>query len=94
MVYEEKEKFANMPQNIILEDRSRLSVTGVLDVDSFDDRQIVAKTVKGSLILRGNDLHIDKLSLDTGDLTVTGLITDLGYEETAPSGSLWQRLFK
>lgn len=94
MVYEEKEKFANTPQNIILEDRSRLSVTGVLDVDSFDDRQIVAKTVKGSLVLRGNDLHIDKLSLDTGDLTVTGLITDLGYEETAPSGSLWQRLFK
>lgn len=94
MVYEEKEKLANTPQNIILEDRSRLSVTGVLDVDSFDDRQIVAKTVKGSLILRGNDLHIDKLTLDTGDLTVTGLITDLGYEETAPSGSLWQRLFK
>lgn len=94
MVYEEKERFANTPQNIILEDRSRLSVTGVLDVDSFDDRQIIAKTVKGSLILRGNDLHIDKLSLDTGDLTVTGLITDLGYEETAPSGSLWQRLFK
>jgi len=94
MVYEEKEKFSNTPQNIILEDRARLSVTGVLDVDSFDDRQIVAKTVKGTLILRGSDLHIDKLSLDTGDLVVTGLVTDLGYEETAPSGSLWQRLFK
>ena len=94
MVYEEKEKFSNTPQNIILEDRARLSVTGVLDVDSFDDRQIVAKTVKGTLIMRGSDLHIDKLSLDTGDLVVTGLVTDLGYEETAPSGSLWQRLFK
>ena len=94
MVYEEKEKFSNTPQNIILEDRARLSVTGVLDVDSFDDRQIVAKTVKGVLILRGSDLHIDALSLDTGDLTVTGLITELGYEEAAPSGSLWQRLFK
>ena len=94
MVYEEKEKFSNTPQNIILEDRARLSVTGVLDVDSYDDRQIVAKTVKGTLILRGSDLHIDKLSLDTGDLVVTGLVTELGYEETAPSGSLWQRLFK
>lgn len=94
MVYEEKEKFTNTPQNIILEDRARLSVTGVLDVDSFDDRQIVAKTVKGTLIMRGSDLHIDKLSLDTGDLVVTGLVTELGYEETAPSGSLWQRLFK
>ena len=94
MVYEDKEKFSNTPQNIILEDRARLSVTGVLDVDSFDDRQIVAKTVKGTLIMRGSDLHIDKLSLDTGDLVVTGLVTELGYEETAPSGSLWQRLFK
>ena len=94
MVYEEKEKFSNTPQNIILEDRARLSVTGVLDVDSFDDRQIVAKTVKGTLIMRGSDLHIDKLSLDTGELIVTGLITDLGYEETAPGGNLWSRLFK
>ena len=94
MVYEDKEKFSNTPQNIILEDRARLSVTGVLDVDSFDDRQIVAKTVKGTLMMRGSDLHIDKLSLDTGDLVVTGLVTELGYEETAPSGSLWQRLFK
>ena len=94
MVEEEKERLDNTPQNLVLEDRARLSVTGVLDVDSFDDRQIVAKTVKGMLILRGSDLHIDALSLDTGNLTVTGLITELGYEESAPSGSLWQRLFK
>ena len=94
MQYEEKEKFNNTPQNLVLEDRARLSVTGILDVDSFDDRQIVAKTVKSVLILRGSDLHIESLRLDTGELTVTGLITELGYEETAPSGSLWQRLFK
>lgn len=94
MLYEEKEKFSSKPHNIILEDRARLSVSGVIDVDSFDDRQIIAKTSKGSLILRGNDLHIDKLSLDTGELVVTGLITDIGYEETAPGGSLWSRLFK
>lgn len=94
MQYEEKEKFNNTPQNLVLEDRARLSVTGVLDVESFDDRQIVAKTVKGALILRGSDLHIDALSLDSGELTVTGLITELGYEEAAPTGSLWQRLFK
>jgi len=77
-----------------MEDRSRLSVSGVIDVESFDDRQIVAKTDKGSLIIRGSELHIDKLSLDSGELVVTGLVTDLGYEETAPGGSLWSRLFK
>ena len=94
MLYEEKEKLSAKPHNIILEDRTKLSISGVIDVDSFDDRQIITKTTKGSLILRGNDLHIDKLSLDSGELVVTGLITDLGYEETAPGGSLWSRLFK
>ncbi|MGI5985494.1 MAG: sporulation protein YabP [Clostridiales bacterium] len=94
MLYEEKEKLSVKPHNVILEDRTHLSISGVIDVDSFDDRQIITKTSKGSLILSGSDLHIDKLSLDTGELVVTGLITDLGYEETAPGGSLWSRLFK
>ena len=94
MVYEEKARIGTKPHNIVLEDRERLSVSGVEDVDSFDERQIVLKTTKGCLILRGSDLHIDKLGLDTGELNVTGLITELGYEETAPSGSLWSRLFK
>ncbi|MDR1132022.1 MAG: sporulation protein YabP [Oscillospiraceae bacterium] len=94
MLYEEKEKPSPRPHNVIMEDRARLSVTGVTDVESFDDRQIVARTSKGSLIIRGGELHIDQLSLDSGELAVTGLITDLGYEETAPGGSLWSRLFK
>ena len=94
MLNEEKEKLSARSHNVILEDRTRLSISGVMDVESFDDRQIIAKTPKGSLILRGSDLHIDKLSLDTGELVVTGLITDLGYEETAPGGNLWSRLFK
>lgn len=94
MVFEEKVKTGVRPHNLILEDRAHLTVSGVEDVDSFDDKQIIIRTPKGSLILRGSDLHIDKLSLDTGDLVVTGLITDLGYEETMPGGSLWSRLFK
>lgn len=94
MVYEDKAKGSDRPHNIILEDRERLAVSGVEDVDSFDDRQIVLRTSRGNLILRGSNLHIDKLSLDTGELSVTGLISELGYEETAPSGSLWSRLFK
>lgn len=94
MVYEDKVKAGSKPHNVIIEDRARISVSGVEDVDSFDEKQIILRTNKGSLILRGADLHIDKLSLDTGELLVTGLITDLGYEETAPGGSLWSRLFK
>ena len=69
MLYEEKEKITAKPHNIIIEDRTRISVSGVIEVNSFDDRQIVAMTSKGSLILRGTDLHIDKLSLDSGTLS-------------------------
>lgn len=94
MVYEEKAKLPAKPHNVILEDRARLSISGVEDVDSFDERQIIMRTTKGNLILRGNDLHIDKLDLDSGELSVTGLLTELGYEETAAGGSLWSRLFK
>jgi sporulation protein YabP len=94
MIYDENEKLKAKSHNLILEDRSRLSVTGVEDVDSFDEQRIILKTAKGALIIRGGELHIDKLSLETGELAVSGLITDLGYEETAPGGSLWSRLFK
>ena len=94
MIHEEKALAVSRPHSVILEDRERLSISGVEDVDSFDERQIIMRTTKGNLILRGNELHIEKLSLETGDLNVTGLVTDLCYEETAVSGSLWSRLFK
>ena len=94
MVIEEKGKNSAMPHNIIMENREKLSVSGVEEVESFEDRQIILRTSKGNLILRGSDLHIAKLTLDSGELSVTGLIAELGYEEAAPSGSLWARLFK
>lgn len=94
MVYEEKLRPGSKPHSIHLDDREKLSITGVEDVDSFDERQIVLKTTRGCLIIRGSQLHVDRLGLDTGELIVTGLITDLNYEETAPSGSLWSRLFR
>lgn len=93
MQIEDKTK-TQKPHSLILEDRKKLSVTGVEEVESFDERQIILLTQQGSLILRGEELHIDRLSLDTGELGVTGLITDFGYEETVRSGSLWSRLFK
>jgi sporulation protein YabP len=94
MVHDEKTKTPTKPHNIILENRERLSVSGVEEVDSFDERQIIMRTSRGILLLRGSDLHIDKLTLETGELTVTGLVTELGYEETMSRGSLWSRLFK
>ncbi len=92
MAYEDKAKLGSKPHRIILEERSKLSVTGVEDVESFDEERIVLRTVKGDLIVTGEGLHIGKLSLDTGELCVEGLVRELSFEETQ-SGGFFSRLF-
>ena len=93
MPYEEKTKSAK-PHGIILEARAKMTVTGVEEVESFDENEIVMLTVQGSLRVQGSDLHVDKLDLVSGELSITGLVTALDYAEVAPGGSLWTRLFR
>ena len=65
-----------------MEDRENLTVSGVEEVESFDETTIVMYTAQGTLIVRGEGLHIEKLSLDGGDLKVEGMVESLTYEET------------
>lgn len=87
-------KNAAKPHGIIVEERRRMSVTGVEDVESFDDTEITMHTAQGLLVLKGSGLQIDRLSTDTGEVNIQGLITELSYMEAAPSGSLWTKLFR
>lgn len=73
-----------MPHNLILEERKKLSVSGVTDVDSFDEQTVIAYTVKGEITVRGWDLHINKLNLEQGELTVEGEISSLTYTDVKP----------
>lgn len=77
MAYEEKV----MPHHVVLEGRSSLTVSGVEEVESFDENIIVMVTVKGTLVVRGDSLHIEKLSLDGGDLKVEGTVDSITYED-------------
>lgn len=70
-----------------------MNVTGVEDVESFDETVIVMNTSQGNLIVRGSGLHIGKISLDVGQLSVEGVINELSYEEKQTQGGFWQRLF-
>ena len=82
---------------IILEDRERRSMTGVIDVLSFDEDSIIAETEKGMLILRGSNIHVGKLNLDDGEVTVDGMIDTIEYSEngiTKGKNSLFNRIFK
>ena len=61
--------------------RERLTVSGVEDVDRFDETGIVMSTSAGTLVIAGEDLHIGKLSLDGGELHVDGRIDSISYED-------------
>ena len=95
MADEENEKLkpAVKTRSVSMDDRCRLNVTGVDDVESFDEATIVMNTSQGNLIVRGSGLHIGKISLDVGEIKVEGMITDLNYEEKAHTGGFWSRLF-
>ena len=87
------EEMRPMDHHLILEDRERLTVSGVEDVESFDENTIVMVTAQGVLIVRGENLHIEKLSLDGEDLKVEGMVESLTYEEDrGRRGSFLSRL--
>ncbi len=82
------------PHRISLEERSTLTVAGVEDVERFDENAILMTTARGTLSVRGEGLHIEKLSLDGGDLRVEGTIDALVYEDgPARRGGFFARLF-
>ena len=66
-------------QNLILENREKLNVSGVLDVLSFDDQIVIVETELGLLTVKGENIRINKLSLDTSEVVVEGEIDSLGY---------------
>ena len=78
-----EENKIKMPHNLVLEDRKKLNVSGVCDVDSFDEETIVVYTQMGELTVRGNDLHINKLSVETGELKVFSAKFSDNWEEFA-----------
>ena len=93
MAYEEGKLRGEVGHHIILEGREELSVSGVEEVESFDENTIIMVTGKGTLVVRGEELHIEKLSLDGGDLRVEGLVDSLTYEDEARGkGGLFARL--
>lgn len=79
---------------LTIEGRERLTATGITRVDSFSEELITAQTELGQLNLKGQNLHIDSLNADTGDMLVLGKVLALSYTESDAARSLLGRLFK
>lgn len=65
--------------NIILENKEKLSVSGVTDVDTFNEQKITLFTEDDTLVIEGEDLHIIKLDVSNGELIIEGIIDSLSY---------------
>ena len=83
--------FPDLPHRLTLDCRKKLTVTGVTEVESFDDTAVLLKTEAGSLTVQGEGLKM--LSLDSGQVAVEGQVSALLYEEPKKSGGWGRRLF-
>lgn len=83
MIMEERKNITsnNVIQNIILENRNKLSISGVLDVLSFDDQIVILETELGLLTIKGENIRINKLSIDTSEVIIEGEISAMNYSE-------------
>ena len=84
----------NKKHTLTLDDRKRLVLTGAEDVSGFNEETVSVKTVDGTLIIKGEGLHIDKLNLETGDISVDGKINAMQYIGSDNRTSRLSRLFK
>lgn len=82
----------SMPHKLILDERKKLTVSGVSEVISFDSESVILKTVKGVLAVQGEELKMRALTPDAGKIEVDGSITAMTYTQLREGGFL-RRLF-
>lgn len=90
---ERREKEMAIPHQMIMQDRSKLEMTGITGVDSFDETIILCHTSSGALSIRGRELRLFRLDIDGTALSVEGYIESLTYTDVKKGGVL-SRLFR
>lgn len=92
------EKNQQKAHKIILSNRKTAAFTGVLDVLSFDVSEILLETEQGMLLIKGNDLHVNRLTLEKGEVDLEGRIDSLSYSDVGgtkkTSESFLGRIFR
>ncbi|MBQ4155067.1 MAG: sporulation protein YabP [Clostridia bacterium] len=93
---EEKVITTKLQHNVLMESRSKLVLSGVKEVDSFEEDNVVLKTTKGNLTIRGNGMKMESYNNEVGDLVLNGDIFALVYtnDKENTSGGFFSRIFK
>ncbi|MGI6193740.1 MAG: sporulation protein YabP [Christensenellales bacterium] len=81
--------------SVVMDNRERISITGVNDVESFNESEVVLSTEQGMLVVTGSMLHISRLNLDDGQLVVGGVIDTVEYDAIEQKkGGIFSRVFR
>lgn len=93
-----EDKITGRAHNITFANRKSGTVTGVKDVISFDLTAILLETEYGMMNIKGHDLHVNRLSVEKGEIDISGIIDGIAYSDVnsyAKKGeSIFARLFK
>ena len=83
------------PHTLLIEDRGRLIMTGVKDVESFDEETLVVYTDLGEITVRGEQIRVGNFSAETGDFSATGSFCSVSYAQRLPKHSgFFARVFQ
>lgn len=78
---------SRMQHKLTLNNRNTCVISGVSDVLSFDVNEILLETQQGMLMIRGNDMHVTKLTVEKGEIDIAGRIDSLTYSENTGHGN-------
>lgn len=83
-----------LPHKLTLDQRKHLTLTGVTEVVSFEENAVILKTALGTLVIHGQQLRLKTLSLEGGQVDVSGTVSALIYEEPRAAGGVLRRIFR
>ncbi|MCL1924975.1 MAG: sporulation protein YabP [Defluviitaleaceae bacterium] len=90
-----EEKRYTTKHKVIIEKREKLFITGILEVMRFDEDEIVTETDLGMLLIKGENLHVNALNLEKGELEIDGKINGMNYaEEKIQTKNILEKIFK
>ena len=93
----EERKRSTSRHSLQIDRRERVNVSGMIDVISFDEESVIGETEMGIIIIRGINLHVNKISLESGELSIVGEIDSVTYENPggpAKAKTILGKLFK
>lgn len=84
----------SIPHNLIMENRKKLRISGVRDIDGFTENKIIINTVMGELVIKGEELHIEILDAQDGECSINGEISSIVYSRSSTLDNPVKKLFR